>query len=234
MRKIFSTALTTTAVAAAAVALTALPASAAATSADVSLPGVSTATTPITGQNNGIVAAASSSGGVMTCADVGSTKALTAAGTVKVGTGLNPIGIGSVTNAGFNNCVVNNLPAVATAQNLPWRLDATDPSASGVTPGKLVGVKVKVDIPSIGCTATFQGPGGTDGEINGEHTDPASPGDPSQLSLPFGATNNLVATGVSGCPSNIVQNGDTATIAGLIDLTGDNATGNEGPTVVAS
>ncbi|SNS91089.1 hypothetical protein SAMN05443665_101259 [Actinomadura meyerae] len=234
MRKITRKALTTTAVAASAIALTALPAMADPGNIGITLPGVTTSPQPITGVNNGIVAAAAESGGVMTCSDTALAKALVATGTVKVGsTVTNPVG--SVTDVEFNNCVVNNIPAEAVANvSTPWSLKVTDVSSSGVTPGALVGVDVTVTIPSLSCTARFAG-NGAPGQITGEHTDPANPGDPSQLSLPFGSTNNLVASGVTaGCPSNIVQNGDTAIIAGVIDLTGDNATANEGPTVLAT
>ncbi|MGW3766911.1 hypothetical protein [Actinomadura verrucosospora] len=230
-------ALTVTAVTATAAALT-VPASAALPipGTDVSLPGVATSPTGITGTNSGTVAATSSSGGVLTCVDSGSTKALVAAGTIKVGVNLPYAGIASVTSATFSNCAVSGQFATVTAQNLPWSIDTSPTTAGGVTNGTLRGVKVTVNIPSIPCSATFQGPSGTNGFINGTHTDPpASPaGSPSTLNLPFGATNNLIATAVSGtCPPNIVKNNDTATLAGTIKLKGVSSTLNKGPTINA-
>ncbi|MFA1550690.1 hypothetical protein [Actinomadura chokoriensis] len=236
MRKITRTALTATAVAATATALTVAPAWA--STIVVTMPGVpSPSVQPITGENSGTVAATAKSGGVLTCVDLSGVKALTATGTVKVG---NPVAapadpIGSVTGLTFSNCKVLNLPATVTPQNLPWSLSTANNTASGVTPGQLSGVRVVVNIPSIPCSATFQGSTATNGFINGTHTNPnpINTGLPSTLSLPITATNNLIATGVSAtCPTNIVKNGDTATLAGTIKLRGVNSTNKEGPTVI--
>ncbi|MGP4022253.1 hypothetical protein [Actinomadura sp. 3N407] len=239
MRKITQKALTVTAVAAAAAALTALPASARMAPVDVSLPGVTppSADEPITGENNGsVVAFNTRTGAVLSCDDTTTTKALTAQGTVDVGTGLSATGIGSVTGLTFSNCTVNSLPANVTADTTTsWSLNVTGTTTSGVTPGQLLGVKVHVDIPSLSCEADFQGPNGTGGFIDGQHTNPANPGDPSVLDLPFGATNNLVAQNVDtvNCPTNLVANGDGASLSGAIHLRGVNATNNEGPTVIS-
>ncbi|MFA1550688.1 hypothetical protein [Actinomadura chokoriensis] len=231
MRKITRTALTATAVAATATALTVTPAWA--STIVVTMPGVpSPSTQPITGENSGTVAAITSSSGVLTCVDVGSIKALKATGTVKVG---NPVAapadpIGSVTGLTFSNCTVLGQVAAVTPQNLPWTLSTTGDTTSGVTPGQLSGVRVVVNIPSIPCSATFQGSTATNGFINGTHTNPT--GGAGTLSLPITATNNLIAASVSAtCPTNIVKNGDTATLAGTIKLRGVNSTANEGPTV---
>ena len=231
MRKITRMALTVTAVTATAAALTTTPAWAA--GINVTMPGVpSPSTQAVTGENSGSVAAASSSGGVLTCVDTGASKALQATGTVKVGTGVTDP-IGSVTGLTFSNCTVSSQVATVTPQNLPWSLSTTGLTASGVTPGRLSGVRIVVNIPSIPCSATFQGSTSTNGFINGTHTNPTSAGAASTLSLPFGSTNNLVATAVSAtCPTNIVKNGDTATLAGVIKLRGVNSTAKEGPTVV--
>ncbi|MFA1550689.1 hypothetical protein [Actinomadura chokoriensis] len=234
MRKITRTALTATAVAATATALTVAPAWAA--GSIVTMPGVpSPSIQPLTGENSGSVAATASSGGVLTCVDLGGVKALTATGTVKVGspTTFPPTSdpIGSVTGLTFSNCKVLNLPATVTPQNLPWSLSTTGSTVSGVTPGQLSGVRVVVNIPSIPCSATFQGSTATNGFINGTHTNPT--GGASTLSLPITATNNLIATSVSAtCPTNIVKNGDTAKLAGTIKLKGVNSTLHEGPTVI--
>jgi len=240
MRKITRTALTATAVAATATALTVAPAWAA--TITVTLPGVSAppATQPITGESSGSVAAASSSGGVLTCVDAGAVKALTATGTVKVSTPGPPLGsvadpIGSVTGLTFSNCTVSSQVATVTPQNLPWTLSTTANTASGATPGQLGGVRIVVNIPSIPCSATFQGSTATNATINGTHTNPTSAGAASTLSLPFGSPNTLRATSVSAtCPTNIVKNGDTATLAGTIKLRGVNSTANAGPTVIRS
>ncbi|TDB96073.1 hypothetical protein [Actinomadura sp. 7K534] len=224
MRKITRKALTVSAVAASTVALTALPAAAA---TGISLPGVTTSPAAITGQNNGsVVAFNTRSGAVLTCTT------LTAAGTVKLGTNVSTPEA-QVTGLTFSNCTVNGLTATVTAQNLPWSLSTTNITASGVTPGKLTGVRVAVNIPSLSCTATFQGSTATNGEIAGTHTNPASAGAPSKLSLPFGAANNLRATGVSAaCPASLVLPNDGASLAGVVDLRGVSSTGNEGPTVI--
>lgn len=227
MRKITRKAMTVTAAAASTVAITALPASAA--TVTVTLPGVSTSPTGITGQNNGsVVAFNTRSGAVLTCAS------LTATGTVKVGAGVSEP-VGQVTGLTFSNCTVNGLTATVTAQNLPWSLETTGNTASGVTPGKLTGVKVHVYVQSLDCHADFQGPSGTDGTLNGTHTNPASTGAASKLGLPFGATNNLTAANVgvggSPCPVSLVANGDGAGLSGVVDLRGVSSTGNEGPTV---
>ncbi|GAA0583447.1 hypothetical protein [Actinomadura livida] len=227
MRKIARKALTVSAVAASTVALTALPAAAA--TITVTLPGVASSPAAITGQNNGsVVASNTRSGAVLICTS------LTAAGTVKVGAGVTDP-VGQVTGLTFSGCTVNGLSATVTAQNLPWSLATTGNTASGVTPGKLTGVRVHVYVTSLNCHADFQGSTATNGEINGTHTNPTSATAPSKLTLPFGATNNLraanVGVGGSPCPNSLVANGDAASLAGVIDLRGVNSTNNTGPTV---
>ncbi|MFS2293945.1 MAG: hypothetical protein FWJ90_14795 [Actinomadura sp.] len=225
MRKITRKALTITAAAAGTVALTALPAFAA---TGVSLPGVTPPSfdEPITGQNDGnVVAFNTRSGAVLICTG------LAAKGTVDVGSNLTEP-IGEVKYLTFSGCSVNGLSANVTAQDLPWTLETTGTTSSGVTPGRLSGVNVHVEVPSLNCGTDFQGDGAP-GEINGTHANPANPGDPSRLELPFGASNNLKATNSdAACPVDLVQDGDGASLAGVILLRGDNATGNEGPTVI--
>ncbi|MEU8804644.1 hypothetical protein [Spirillospora sp. NPDC048819] len=236
MRKITRKAMTATAAAAAAAAFIAVPASAAPLTYTVSLPGVTppSPNEPLTGKNDGkVVAFNTTTGAVLECVDVGTTNALVADGEVNVGTGLSGTGLGLVTAVDFNNCTVNGQTATVTAQNLPWRLDATGAVSGGVTPGKLVGVSVHVLVNGLACEADFQGPSGTDGFIEGTHTNPANPGDPSELTLPFGAVNNLTAANVTHpqCPANLVDDGHGAALSGKVDLRGVNSTLNEGPTV---
>lgn len=130
----------------------------------------------------------------------------------------------------FSNCTISGLVATVTPQ--PWSLSLPGPTASGVTAAQLGNVRFTVTIPAIPCSATFQGSTGSNGYINGKHTNPTSAGDASTLSLPLGSTNNLSATGVSAtCPTNIVKWGDLAVLGGVVELRGVNSTANEGRTI---
>lgn len=106
---------------------------------------------------------------------------------------------------------------------LPWELNVMGATTGGVTPVRLEGVKIQLNIPSIGCTAVVAGPGGSGGYIAGEHTNPAAPGDPSRLSLQPTAPTNLgvtdIPSGPGSCPAILLQLGDKVAIAATYDLT---------------
>lgn len=221
MRKIAQKALIATAVAATAAALTALPASAASPGVDIS-PGGS-----VTGTNNGPIAGLNQSRpSFLVC------QGSTATGSVTGGVNLPLTNVATLNDVDFTNCVANNsIPTTVTASATtanPWRLDVTGPGPNpGQTAGKLVGVKVTLDAPSVSCTAVVEGNAGAgSGYIEGVHTNPANPGDPSTLTVPVGSGNNLVVTSASAtCPTSLIQLGDTVTINGTYDL-------NPGQTVV--
>ena len=166
----------------------------------------------------------------MTCVDTAASKALTTTGTMRVGTGvMDPPPTGWLTGLMFSNCTISGLVATVTPQ--PWSLSLPGPTASGVTAAQLGNVRFTVNIPAIPCSATFQGPTGSHGYINGKHTNPTSAGAAGSLSLPLGS-NNLSATSVSAtCPTTIVKWGDLAVLGGVVELRGVNSTANEGPTI---
>ncbi|MGI5207266.1 hypothetical protein ACQEU6_37530 [Spirillospora sp. CA-108201] len=233
MRKITRMALAVTAVTTTATALTTTPAWADGHS--VFMPGVpSPSIQPITGGSSGSIEAVTATGGLLSCVNTALSKALTLTGAVRVGTGLpEPSPLGQVTGLTFGNCTMGGLPAWVTPQNLPWTLSLPGFTVSGVTSAQLGGVNLRVDIPGIPCSATFQGSTASNGLINGEHTNPTSAGAASTLTLPRDRlTTNLVATSVSvQCPLSIVRYGDVLAVAGVIELRGVNSTANQGPTV---
>ncbi|NDU71265.1 hypothetical protein GWI34_01320 [Actinomadura sp. DSM 109109] len=229
-RQLVRMALTVTAFTSTATALTTTPAWAA--GHDVFLPGVpSPSVQPITGRNSGSIVVATMSGGIVTCVDTAASKALTITGTVRVGTGSDPIG--SLNGLTFSNCTISGLSLVAvmTAQNLPWSFSSPGSTSSGVTPARLGNARIVLSIPHIACSATFQGSTSSNGFINAAHINPTSAGAASTLSLPI-SSGTFYATGVSAsCPSSIVKWGDQVLVGGAIELRGVNSTANEGPTI---
>ncbi|TDC89156.1 hypothetical protein [Actinomadura sp. 7K507] len=232
--------------AALATALTAVPASAGTLEVDVTLAGVTVPSTePVTGNSVGNVGSLNlNRPSAFSCQPDSNGPALWAAGTVRVEDDQDATGLASLTSVKFNNpCTFapNLGRIVVTVLNLPWRFDAVGVTdASGVTEGRLTGVKIKLDIPSIGCNAILGGPGagGLNGYIDGTYTSPAAgSGDTGMLALLHTRTDsNLRVTQISqrgSCPTSLIQLGDKFVLSGSVEVRGDNATHQEGPVIHA-
>lgn len=260
MRKITRKAMTVTAVAATAAALTAVPASAMALTADVTLDGVTTPAPP--GTTNAAVKGASvgNVGGfnldrpsALSCTPNpgAGIPALAATGTARVGldqTDLN--GLATLSDVNFNNpCTANgSIPVNVMAKGLPWSFDADPavPTASGVTSGKVSGVKFVLDAYNLGCKVEITAPDGTGGFVEGSYTNPGvGSGDAGALNLAAGTPtdpkNNLkvtdVISGPGSCPVTLIQLGDRMVVTGTAEVRGDVDPANpaeEGPIVTVS
>jgi hypothetical protein len=211
--------------------LTAAPTAASTLEVDVSLPGVTAPSNEgISWQNNGSVGAFNTrSGVVLICSG------LHAEGTINVDDNQPATGIGSVASLTFNGCTINGLPLQITPMNMPWRMDVTGATSSGVAPAKLVGVKLHMYWPSFGCQMYLEAPSGADGEITGEYHDPASPGAAGKFHIPYlSSINNLSLNDLSGaCAKSLFARGDSFQFFFVADLRGNSATNNEGPTLLS-
>ncbi|TDC89157.1 hypothetical protein [Actinomadura sp. 7K507] len=239
MRKIARKAMTVSAVAVAAAALTAAPASAAVTDVDVTMAGVTApANGDVTGASDGNVGGLNQNRpSALSCQPDANGPALSAAGTVRVENNQNGVDVASLSSVNFNNpctAVPGPVPTNVSAGNLPWGMDVTDPTSGGVTAGKLTGVEIVLDAPSIGCTVRITGDGAP-GYIGGTYTNPAAgSGDPGVLALSNnGADNNLIVSEIIAgpCPVSLIQLGDRMTVSGTVDVSGPSS---EGPIINAS
>ncbi|MFG2016344.1 hypothetical protein [Actinomadura geliboluensis] len=129
-----------------------------------------------------------------------------------------------LTSVTFSGCVANYpIPVTVTAPYTgpanPWTFAVTGVTSGGVTPGRLNGIEIQLDVPSAGCSAEVAGAGGLPGYVEGHHTNPANPGDPSTLSIPIlGAGNLAVTTLWSPCPTLVSSMGDEFAINAAYEL----------------
>jgi len=229
MRKIARKALTASAVAATAVALTAMPASASPiTTVTIQNGGY------ITGTNMGsIIGFGNINGSILECTSStgsGYTQKDASGNPIVNGTanatGAAVLGSVSFSSPGQVNdwCVANgSIPTEVKAVGTPWTLDVTGSTSGGVTPGRLNGVQVTLHGPSVLCDATVGGPNGSDGYIDGTYTNPSTPGgNDGTLTVAFGASNNLrVLSVTSGC-TQLVDLGETVSLAGTYNVVNNN------------
>ncbi|MFG2016343.1 hypothetical protein [Actinomadura geliboluensis] len=245
MRHITRKVVTVTAAAVAAAGLAVAPASALPLTADVTLAGTTGPTQPVTGESVGNVGGLNQNRpAALSCTPSASAPALSATGTVKVGSGLSPTGLAALTSVNFNNpCtavpgpVPTTVTAVGVSASNPWSFNATGTTnASGVTTGRLTGVTIELNAPSIACKVLIEGDAGPgSGYIGGTYTNPApGSGDPGTLKLStVAADNNLKVTQIlqGPCPTTLIQLNDRMTVSGTAEVFGDNSTNNEGPII---
>jgi hypothetical protein len=149
----------------------------------------------------------SSTGSVLSC------KSSTGGGTLKSGTGLSGTGLGSITSLSFTTCTGPlNLTFTVATSGFPYKLNATSyNSTTGVTTGKITGIKATLSGPS--CTATVAGTTATTaGTVKATYTNSTN----KLKVLTTGGT--LHVWNVSGC-AGLINSGDATTFSGTYTVT---------------
>ncbi|MGW6400784.1 hypothetical protein [Streptomyces sp. NPDC055134] len=78
-----------------------------------------------------------------------------ASGTLKNGSGLSGVGIGTVDNISFNDCNVGGIPFDVTPSALPWSINLDSMNGTDEAHGTITGIKASIS--GIGCAASFSG-----------------------------------------------------------------------------
>ena len=104
------------------------------------------------------------------------------------------ISVATLSKITWSGCTLLGIPFSVTGSGYPWSLNATGPTASGVTPGSITGVHATL---SGACVATVTG------TVTGTYSNT-----PHTLAINAGT---LTTSGVSGLCLGQINNGDSVT-----------------------
>lgn len=134
----------------------------------------------------------------------------TAAGSIKLGSGISGVAIGSIASTTWTGCLGPLGLPVTVKQNAPWTINATGtPTSTGVTAVTITGVNATVASTSAGA-CSFNVTGGVKAKIL------AMGANKQKLTVVTGGS-TLKVSNVVGCAAQ-VNNGDKANFAGVYKI----------------
>jgi len=133
----------------------------------------------------------------------------TAAGSIKLGSKISGVALGSIASTTWTGCLGPASLPVSVTQNAPWAINLTGtPTTGGVTAATVTGVNATVSANAGSCS--FNVTGGVKAKIT-------AAGATKQKLTVITAGSTLKVSNVAGCFGQI-NNGDTANFAGVYKI----------------